>query len=511
MFLFINPACDDYRCNSQPLGLCYVATIFKKYGPTKIFDMHFGDTKECLLECFINNSIDFAGITVSTDGALQAISIARWIRSISPNTIIAIGGPHATFSGEAFLARYYDFDMAFVGDGEIAAAKIAENIVDCISPWYKDVPNIMYRDIKGFICTAPHIQGEMRSIPLMDRSMLHSPLEMARKYNRKNAIVCFETSRGCYGQCTFCALSVDTHRRYKCRPLPQIDAELKQIENDNQGNPFDLYINDADFLAVVERADRIIDIMSRYNIRCFTIATRVTSVLKAKDFLDKLFKSGCSIIEIGVESVADTQLERYGKNITRTDIYNAMDILRDYQSKYSFNLTIDMIMFDPFVSINELKQNCQFLQKYCYGKIGDDVILYNKLALYPGTKITQMAKQHILSSGDATVLDASWIFKDRRSANVYAAIYAFKELAQKKISQYRTQLCSLIYSTSNVSFRLGAINYTRKINTMIYDYLSDVLELCSQDEPWIPRFRACIDVLNCIEHFIETNKDTMHI
>lgn len=44
MFLFINPACEDYRCNSQPLGLCYIATVFKKYGVTKNIDMHFGDT-----------------------------------------------------------------------------------------------------------------------------------------------------------------------------------------------------------------------------------------------------------------------------------------------------------------------------------------------------------------------------------------------------------------------------------------------------------------------------------
>ena len=185
-----------------------------------------------MLEHLINNNVDFVGITVSTEGAFQAIIIARWIRAISPKTIIGIGGPHATFSGEIFLSRYYDFDMAFIGEGEIAAAEIAQNIVANIYPWYKNVHNIMYRNANGIICTAPHMQGEMKSIPLMDRNLLHNPIEMARKYNRNNAIICVETSRGCYGQCSFCALSVDTNRRYKCRPLSQIETELEQIERD---------------------------------------------------------------------------------------------------------------------------------------------------------------------------------------------------------------------------------------------------------------------------------------
>lgn len=107
----------------------------------------------------------------------------------------------------------------------------------------------------------------------------------------------------------------------------------------------DLFLVDADFLVSKNRAKDVLEIIKGFKqVRYFNIASCTDSLLRCKDILDELFESGCTYIEIGVESFSHKQLERYDKRASIETSIEAINLLNQLQKKYKFSYKIDIIM-----------------------------------------------------------------------------------------------------------------------------------------------------------------------
>lgn len=474
MFVLINIRSTDRRKNIFPLGLAYIAACFEKYEKVKVFDLHYKNNMDELYSLMTMETVKFVGFSVcsSAESMYNCASIAKSIKRISPATIIGIGGPHPTYQGREIMARHLEFDVAMVGEGELAATQIGENL-HMGRAFYENVNNIIYRDVTNEIIVSVPKKNDVYLLPA--RHLFPTCREYSDKFNVKYPVICVESTRGCVGRCTFCALKLDPTKSYVRKDLNLFYEDLRQTLISQELETVDLFIVDADFLVSKARTLEIINIIKKFpQIRYFNIASCTDSILRAKDILDDLFEAGCSYIEIGVESFSRQQLERYGKRATVETSIEAIELLQEKQKKYSFSYKIDIILFEPFSTMEDIMISNEYLQKYTYGNTLNENNFFHYMDLFPGTKYRTMAEEAGLSVAASEMDIPYWRFKDDRVCQLYQYvplfvqnIYDGKEEIEQKVSEriQQTECKNLFY-----------IRDMRFLRTITYDWFDDMVK-----------------------------------
>lgn len=114
--------------------------------------------------------------------------------------------------------------------------------------------------------------------------------------------------------------------------------------------------------------------------------TRVDSIVHHKERIHKLRECGLVQIEMGLEAGNTKGLSVYNKRISIDQSFEAVSFLR--KERIDFGMS-GFIMYHPFIKIEDLRQNANFLNKIEYWKI---MFLLTKMALYPGAAITNKVK-----------------------------------------------------------------------------------------------------------------------
>lgn len=473
MFVLINIQSTDRRKNIFPLGLAYIAACFEKYGRVKVFDLHFNNNVDELFSLLAMEAVKFVGFSVcsSAESMYRCSSLAKSIKRISPSTIIGLGGPHPTYQGQEIIARHLEFDVAMVGEGESTAMQIAENLHRGRA-FYEDVENIIYRNDVNEVIISKTRKNDIYLLPA--RHLFPTCREYSNKFNVEYPVICVESTRGCVGNCTFCALKLDPMKSYVKKDLHLFYEDLKETLSSQKLETVDLFIVDADFLISSARAAEIISIIKKFpQIRYFNIASCTDSILRAQDILDDLFEAGCSYIEIGVESFSRQQLERYGKRASVETSIEAIELLRRKQEKYHFSYKIDIIMFEPFATMEDIRISNEYLQKYTYGNTLNENNFFHYMDLFPGTQYRAVTEEAGLCVA-ATEMDIPfWRFREEQVGRLYQYvplfvqnIYDGKEEIERKISDRirRTEYKNLYF-----------IRDLRILRTITYDWFNEML------------------------------------
>ena len=120
------------------------------------------------------------------------------------------------------------------------------------------------------------------------------------------------TSRGCPGNCVYCASRALSGNKYRMRSAENIICEIYFLSEKLNSRKF--LILDDTFTANKERLEYFCLLLSKYNEKyAFRIESRVDAV-REKD-IDALKKVGCEVIHFGVESGSQEIIKKIGKNI----------------------------------------------------------------------------------------------------------------------------------------------------------------------------------------------------
>ena len=105
---------------SPSLGLLHLAAEIREYDyePSIIESDVLNLTADDVAERVIAERPPYVGITLFTVGVWSAARIARKIKASSPDTTIIVGGPHISSMAGETMARFREFDVAVVGEGE---------------------------------------------------------------------------------------------------------------------------------------------------------------------------------------------------------------------------------------------------------------------------------------------------------------------------------------------------------------------------------------------------------
>jgi anaerobic magnesium-protoporphyrin IX monomethyl ester cyclase len=258
------------------------------------------------------------GFTLYTSNINASMYMIHRLRSISPHTKIAVGGPQAfndDFEFTTFDILKYDrslIDYRITGEGEQELLTLLET--------YQDLPHsdtpITFGGFRGKL--------DLNQLPFPDYSDYDLSL-----YDYSNG-VSIETSRGCIAKCTFCA---ETHFwKYRYRESNLVIDEMKH-QIDTYGTRHFWFVDSLANGAFTEFKNLVHAIVEDGLDISWNSYARCDGRMDA-DLFKMIQKSGCQSLSFGVESGSEKVLTDMKKLIKVWEIENN---LRDGKAAGLFN------------------------------------------------------------------------------------------------------------------------------------------------------------------------------
>lgn len=325
-------------------------------------DLQIENNPLLAVEKAIEKKPDILGISVKIGATNQLDSImnngkvVNWLQTEKP--IAILGGVTPTFASIELLKKYPNTIIAR-GESEITIQELYRYLKGEVE--LEQVPGIsFYRDGNIVATTEKRI----------DLEKLHFPARITtqRLYSDFNGMVWFEGSRGCDHYCTFCSRRSLRGGGFSGAISP--GHVVDDLENLYKMDVTTMSASDDDWGGDPERSLLIADEIIRRGLKInFSVSTRADHIYNEKlsdkenerlRYITQRHKmAGLNRVFVGLESGSPTQLRRYGKNITVEGNYRALEIL--------WNLGIDavagFIPIDPLMTLQELKENLEFLRK----------------------------------------------------------------------------------------------------------------------------------------------------
>lgn len=374
-------------------------------------------------------------------------------RKVRP--IILLGHSLPTNTPDTFLSKY-PWAIIVHGWGESALKAIVES-----------AQPVDFQNIPGIYYTGDH-KININKSPEMIIPVSPERLDSRYYFNR------VETSRGCsYNRCTYCLRPNIHTAKAKWTRIPSQQV-FDTIKNLKQQGITEFTFADEDFFGndygfVEELALGIQKIggmkfsLSAMIDNFFSDEATCQENERRLQMWKMLHEAGLTLVYCGLESLSHSQLKRYGKRLKDVNaMTNAVNTAKQTQIK----LEMGFILFDPFVTLMELRENLDMLNRSGFWQ--DIKSLFSFLNVYKNTPYEHWLRNaHLLSNFNPDMLLYEWDYlhpdvasiarKCQRWRNKYQNVYA----ALRHVE--RTSLSSNYAHEFLVCFRGHDIQFLEKL------------------------------------------------
>ncbi len=396
--LFIIPNFDSYVM-APPLGVLYLSSYAKKYcnAEVKIIDALRDNlnTKQ-ITNMALEYNPDIIGIHCLTAFYKQTVDICRSLKQ--EGFKVFIGGVHPTFMPHTTL-KDSGADFVVCGEGEIPLLRLCKNNLN-----HKNIQGVY--DLESLKDDDTQIDGtpvskaetvkDLDTIPMPDWLQLppasypHSPHAVIA---RGNPIGIIMTSRGCPSRCTFCS-SNNFYKGIRQRSVENVIEEVKfQIEH--------LGIQELQFTDdnLTLRREYIIKLCNSLLENNIKIAWSTPNGVRAdkvdKEVLALMKKSGCYLIDFGIESANNQILKNIRKGETIEQIDMAINLAHEAgmitQGNFIFGL--------PGETKETIKETIDYAVNSKLDRAG-----FFALRLLPGSDLSKKMKEKYQLNYDNTFI-----------------------------------------------------------------------------------------------------------
>lgn len=361
--ILVNPPSDTYRTPEEHLGLCYIMSFLASRAGrgyfVEIIDGYLEhlDTYSIIKSIIEDADCKVVGLSPYIDSLKQSITITEIIKLARPDIHICWGGHLATFSAAELLSNHAGIDSIVRGEGEQTFLELVQ-VIGSGDKIDSSIKGLALRNEQGIILTpARNLLKNLDLLPFPSRASSLISYKMG-------ALAQISGSRGCYGNCSFCSINslyrLSNGKAWRGRSAKNIVGELVDLY-DMYGLDHFKFVDDSFFgpdknwrKRGTEIAERIIKsglpIRFRISARSNNIDWEVFQLLK---------EAGLYAISIGIESGVQRMLDTFNKNLTVEQNQNALDILKEL----GIITLMGFIGFDPYVTLDEIIQNIEFLEK----------------------------------------------------------------------------------------------------------------------------------------------------
>ena len=383
--------------SNEHIGLGYIAnSLSQKNYDYKIIDGHFFDYSiEEMAKRILDEKFDVIGFSVVYSNFRDTIEIIDLIKKMNPNIFVFLGGQHVSFCAKEILINNKNVDLIMCGEGEFTTIELMEYLEG--KKELEEIQGITYRSndarmIRENAWRQPRTRiedyGEIK------RDVLDEGLQKGLTCSLN-----IMAGRGCIFNCSFCTGNRIFNPYKNCSWRVSIAENIVKNLKDliRKYNKYDnLYeiVNFCDLNFINETKDGLkwiddfTNLMKQENLDIwFYVMTRVDSIVNQQKRMKQLRDCGLVQVEMGLESGNDQGLAVYNKHISTSQSIKAVNLLRKLRIDFGMS---GFIMYHPYITLDELRKNSEFLMKIEYWKV---LFLYTKMALYPGAEITEQVKQ----------------------------------------------------------------------------------------------------------------------
>jgi radical SAM superfamily enzyme YgiQ (UPF0313 family) len=377
--LLINPFYPISETPSPPLGLAYLGAALEAAGmEVRVLDLVVHPySPEMLAEVladFRPHMVGATAVTMTIDGALAVIAE---VKSLHPEAVTVVGGPHVTFCAAETLAAGPAVDVVVIGEGEETVVELGRAVRDGTD--LARVRGIAYRDgVEVHLTPRRRRIRDLDRLPLPARHLL--PLGRYRSLGMPISMI---TSRGCPHRCIFCVGRRMVGARLRLRrPVHVVDelAALARLGFHQVNIADDLFTADADRCAAV-----CAEILRRGLRVRWTAFARVDTL--TRDLLDRMKAAGCTAVSFGIESGNARILRTVRKGITLAQVEAAVRMCADagVAALASFILGLPGETPETLTETIEFGRRLEALG-LIYG--------FHLLAPFPGTRVRDRSREY---------------------------------------------------------------------------------------------------------------------
>ncbi|NLH49678.1 MAG: B12-binding domain-containing radical SAM protein [Myxococcales bacterium] len=359
-----------------PLGLLYLAASLRSAGHDVLFiDANAPDHgAKKIAERIREFRPQIACLTAYTFLFYDVLFSARLIKSIQPDTKIALGGPHIDLYPEETLS-HHEIDFLISGDGEFPILNLCEALAGKRS--FAEVEGLIYRDERNesvFVAPLPRLAN-------IDRYAFPDRSPVRYRYyhcavNPQGMETSMITSRGCPYLCRYCGDLAE--KGYRARSPENVVAEFEQIAAQGFGG---VHLWDGTFNVDLERAKEICRRLADRKLP-LQFSTRIRGDNTDEEFFGLLAAAGCNRVNIGVESANPEILQAMDRRIDLDKVIQAVA-----QAKRHGLCTQAYFMLGfPHETEQQIRRTIDFALQ-----LRSNYAMFMPVMLYPGTRLFQDA------------------------------------------------------------------------------------------------------------------------
>jgi anaerobic magnesium-protoporphyrin IX monomethyl ester cyclase len=264
---------------------------------------------------------DVVGISVMTAKYGSALKVSSLCKCFKKDIRVIWGGPHPTIQAREVL-KNNEVDFAVVGEGDETLSELCQSLRGN-GRSFEEIRGLAFRKNGETIVNPPRplISDLDTLLPPARDLCLHPELYSLESWG--NLI----TSRGCPFECAFCSARSTWGRRVRLRSAENVVAEIRDICHRYKTR--EIWFWDDSFTVnrsnVLELCHKIVEQRLDISWGC---TTRVDTV--DDELLDMMRKSGCQMIEFGIESGSERMLKLMKKNITLNQVREAVSLVKKH-------------------------------------------------------------------------------------------------------------------------------------------------------------------------------------
>lgn len=454
--LFIEPPKDIWFVMGEyvppPYGIIQLAAYLEKNNKNaeiEVLDCNAQQTDWKGMEKHIgaSNPDIVASSSLATCNTYVVARTLETAKKANPNILTITGGQHFTATAQESLETYPEIDIIIRGEGEQTLTELAANAENKTT--FPKIQGISYRHEAKIIHNPPRpLIKDLENLPYpgyhLVKNIVHK-YHFAAMAGRKAPYALIEGSRGCSHECTFCTQWQHWQGKWRTKSPERIADEMEYCYR-NFDSRF-IWLTD-DNLGVGTRAS---DIASEIIKRRMTddlswfVQARCDDIIKQRETLPKLRKSGLNWVLLGVENSETSTLDDFKKGITPADAKTAVKLLKE-NDIFAHAMFIIGARKDTHESISRLREFTN--------ELDPDFALFAVLTPFPGTEIFEEAK------ANGWIEDTNWSHYDMVHAIMPTETLTRAEVQEELYACYRSfygswqRRLSGIFSTNDLKRRV---------------------------------------------------------
>lgn len=396
-----------------PTDLMYLASIAESCGFEAIIrDYSQGGNFEADLKEIQPNYLVANIATPTFKSDMTAVQLAK---EIVPNICTIVkGAPFLTYNTNTIYENPF-VDYVIIGEAELTLKDILDGVPD------NEILGICYRENFQPVKTEKRPFNEnLDALPFPARHLVDNSIYRRPDNGKVQAVI--KVARGCPFHCFFCLATPVSGTKVRKRSPENIVAELKEcVEKYNIRNFLfwsDIFNLDREW--TLELCQKIIESGLK-----ITWSSNTRADTMDDEMAKMMYKSGCRLVSIGVESGSQKMLDNIGKKITLDDIRNTVKILKKNKIKIYNYFVIGL----PWETEETVEETIKFAIE-----LDSNFISFYTATPLPGTKYFAYAMLNRLVEGNL----------DFRSA-YYEPVVRSEHLSKERIFELHKQAVKRFY------------------------------------------------------------------